>query len=407
MTQRTRPARLGLITDGCSRCRCLLDTGSQVSLWPSSPAYLNLQQSNLRLTAVNGTPIKAFGQEIREIKISGKSYSFMFLIAQVSRPMLGLDFLQAFRMTIDLGRRQLIHSGVFTRFSSTSSEILGVNMVRGPSPFLCVLDEFPEVVDASLATCTSCHGVECYINTNKPPIKMPPRRLTPEKLQVAKQYFDMMTTAGIYRRSDFPWSSGLHMVPKKDGTTRPCGNYSRLNKRTVGDAYPIPHVHDFAAGLASCTVFLKVDLVKGYHQVPVRAKDVLKTAIATPFGLFEFTRMTFGLKNSEQTFQRLMDNVTSKLRRVFVYLYDVLVASNSAAQHEREMRELFSTLRQFGLVLNSKKCVFGVRDLEFLGHHVSAQGIRPLPEKVEAVRQFERPRSVNALQRFLGLINFY
>ena len=230
---------------------------------------------------------------------------------------------------------------------------------------------------------------------------------TPAACSVAKQYFKMMTAAGICRRSDSPWSSGLHMVPKKDGITRPCGDYQRLNERTVGDAYPIPHIHDFAADLAGCVIFSKIDLFKGYHQVPVRAEDVPKTAIATPFDLFKFTRMPFGLKNSAQTFQRLMDNVTSQLRGVFVYLDDVLVASTSASQHKSDLRELFGTLRRFGLVLNRGKCVFGVRQIKFLGHHVSEQGIRPLPEKVEAVRRFERPRTVKALQRFLGMVNFY
>ena len=197
------------------------------------------------------------------------------------------------------------------------------------------------------------------------------------------------------------------MVAKKDGTSRPCGDYRRLNERTVGDAYPIPHLHDLAANLSGCQFFSKIDLVKGYHQVPVRVEDVPKTAIAMPFGLFEFLRMPFGLKNAAQTFQRLMDNVTAQLPRVFAYIDDVLVASPSAAEHERDLRQLFHALRRFGLVLNASKCVFGAREIEFLGHHVSAQGIRPLPDKVEAVRRFERPRSVKALQPFLGLVNFY
>ena len=310
-------------------------------------------------------------------------------------------------MSLDLYNRRLVHSGVSSRFSSASSSVSGVNVVHLPSPFLRLLDEFPEITDAALATRSSGHGVECYIPTSGAPIKTAPRRLTPKNLRVAKKYFELMVAAGICRRSDSPWSSGLHMVPKKDGTTHPCGDYRRLNDRTIRDVYPIPHIHDFVAGLAGRTIFAKIDLVKGYHQVPVCTEDVPKMAIATPFGLFEFTRMPFGLKNAAQTFQRLMDSVTSKLRGVFIYLNDVLVASTTAVNHERDLRELFRTLQDNGLVLNTGKCVFGASELDFLGHRVSMHGIRPLPDKVEAMRNFERPRTVKSLQRFLGMVNFY
>ena len=354
-TTRPQPARLGFILDSCSWKCCLLDTGSQVSLWPASPLSPNLP-SSLRLSATNGTPIQAFGHARKQIKLGGISYSFVFILAQVPRPILGLDFLQTFQMTIDLCKRRLLHSGTSTRFSSASSSVSGINIMHAPSCFSRLLHEFPKITDASLASSTSRHGVKCFINTSGPPIKTSPRRLTPAKLPTAKQYFDLMFAAGICRRSGSPWSLGLHMVAKKDGSVRPCWDYRRLNERTSGDAYPIPHIHDFATGLSGCRVFSKINLVKGYHQVPLHAEDVSKTAITTPFGLFKFVRMPFGLKNVMQTFQRLMDNVTNQLMGVFAYLDDVLVASPSAAQHERDLQQLFDALRRFGLVVN-KMCL--------------------------------------------------
>ena len=274
-------------------------------------------------------------------------------------------------MSIDLGSCQLIHSGISKQFTSVSSVISGVNIVRASSSwFADMLRDFPEITDTALASHTSRHGVECFINTTGPPVRTAPRRLSPEKLKIAKKYFDIMCAAGICHPLDLPWSSGLHMVPKKDGTSRPCGDYWRLNEQTVHDAYPIPHIHDFTAGLVGCAVFSKIDFVKGYHQIPVRKEDVPKTAIATPFGLFEFLRMPFGLKTAAQTFQRLMDSVTVHLSGVFVYLDDLLVASATREQHERDLRQLFAALRRCGLVLNVEKCVFGVREIDFLGHRV-------------------------------------
>ena len=212
----SRPAKLGLVLDDLSRKRCSLDTGSQVLLWPPT-SVTSTGVSNIWLMAANGTPIKAFGRKRREIKIGGKSYMFIFLIAQVPRPILGIDFLEAFGMSLDLRNRRLLHSGASTWFTSVSSQISGINMVRatGSSSFARLLREFLEITDEALVSRTSCHGVECFINSTGPPVRTPPRRLPPDKLEVAKRYFEVMCAAGNCR-SDSSWSSGLHMVPKKD-----------------------------------------------------------------------------------------------------------------------------------------------------------------------------------------------
>jgi transposase InsO family protein len=197
------------------------------------------------------------------------------------------------------------------------------------------------------------------------------------------------------------------MVKKKDGSWRPCGDFRRLNLVTTEDKYPLPNMADLSSRLDSCVIFSKLDLQKGYLQVPVKEDDIPKTAIITPFGLFEFTRMPFGLKNAGMTFQRMMDQIFFDLPCVFVYLDDLLVASTSVDEHAHHLRQVLGLLAKNGLVINQDKCVFGRASLEFLGHQVQAGGISPLPDRVAAVRSFPRPTCVVGLQAFLGLFNYY
>ncbi|GBM67395.1 Transposon Ty3-I Gag-Pol polyprotein [Araneus ventricosus] len=182
----------------------------------------------------------------------------------------------------------------------------------------------------------------------------------------------------------------------------------QLNAQTIPDRYPIPRLEDFHQILKGTKIFSKIDLLfKAYFQIPIAEEHKCKTAIITPFGLYEFDVMSFGLKNAPVTFQRFIHEVLRGLDFVFPYLDDILIAFKSDIEHEIHLNLVLERLNTFGLIINISKSVFAVEEIEFLGYLITPQGSRPLPDRVQAIMNYKRPENIQDLRKFLGILNFY
>ncbi|KAL0550473.1 hypothetical protein IC582_014992 [Cucumis melo] len=274
-----------------------------------------------------------------------------------------------------------------------------------------VVRDYPDVFPEELPGLPPHREVEFAIELEPGtvPISRAPYRMAPAELKELKVQLQELLDKGFIRPSVSPWGAPVLFVKKKDGSMRLCIDYRELNKVTVKNRYPLPRIDDLFDQLQGATVFSKIDLRSGYHQLRIKEEDIPKTAFRSRYGHYEFIVMSFGLTNDPAVFMDLMNRVFREFLDTFVIVFidDILIYSKTEAEHEKHLRMVLQTLRDNKLYAKFSKCEFWLKQVSFLGHVVSKAGVSVDPAKIEAVTGWTRPSTVSEVRSFLGLAGYY
>ena len=224
-----------------------------------------------------------------------------------------------------------------------------------------------------------------------------------------KAHIQKLLDQGVIKPSHSPYASPIVLARKKDGSLRMCIDYRRLNAKTCRDSFPLPRIEEALDSLKGAKYFSTLDLASGYNQIAVDEADKHKTAFITPFGLFQYERLPFGMSGAPATFQRFMQRLFSEklFEILLIYLDDLLVFSETFEEHLQHLDYVLTTIEKHGLKLKPSKCQLFRDEVPYLGHIISAEGVGTDPEKVKAVEEWPTPVTVKQLQAFLGLAGYY
>ena len=241
------------------------------------------------------------------------------------------------------------------------------------------------------------------------PVKLRPYRVPVCQQDEVSQQLARMEEQGVISLSKSPWASPMVVVKKKDGSLRLCVDYRKLNSLSIGDSFPLPSIEELLITVSRSKYFSTLDLKAGYHQVHLDSETKHKTAFCVGDQLYEFNRLPFGLKNAPSHFSRLMVAILANLinSSVLVYLDDLIILGATPQEHADNLIRVIDVLSKHNLKINFKKCSFFRTSVDFLGHKVGSQGIKPLFDKVQAIKDFSRPQNPKEVSSFLGLVGYY
>ncbi|KAL4278859.1 hypothetical protein GQ457_03G027370 [Hibiscus cannabinus] len=425
----------------------LVDSGSTHSF--ITPAWakegLELIHTNpLAITVANGEQLISTAKSKKlNWKMQGHSFEHDFRVLHMggSDMVLGVDWMRIYSpITMDFktmtltfmrGNQQIVLQGgqkenslmfisgkKMQKLANKEPEVLGefffltADPIDTVTPHCCqlLLQEYTDIFEEpKQLPPPRTHDHAITLQPGAQPINLRPYRFPyHQKTEVEKRITELLA-ASIIQNSKSPFASPCLLVKKKDGTWRLCVDYRQLNGMTVKNKFPIPVVEDLLDELAGVSFYSKIDLRSGYWQIRIKEEDIPKTAFRTHHGHFEFKVMPFGLTNAPATFQSLMNEIFQAYLRKFVLVFfdDILIYSSTMEDHLNHLKTVLDILRAHQLFARKKKCFFAQKQIEYLGHIISANGVATDPSKIEAMARWQLPTTIKSLRGFLGLTRYY
>ena len=393
---KTAEPYLTTVTINGATLKMEIDTGSAVTLvsqatfsklWPDGNSP-RLEGTAVRLKTYSGQELEVVGRAVVRVRCGGQVVEDLGLVVVGGGgpSLLGRDW---------LGRLRVDWRGVHELRSS-------------PGTLESLLAKYANLFGNELGTIKGVTA-KIHVGSGAKPCFYRPRSVPYSLRSRVDQALEKLVREGILEPVRFSeWAAPIVPVVKRDGSIRVCGDYKlTVNQAALVDTYPLPLVQDILASLANGQSFTKLDLAHAYQQLTLEEDSRKYTTINTHKGLFQYTRLPFGVAAAPAIFQRTMESLLGDLPHVCIYLDDILVTGESEAAHLQNLAAVLERLETAGIRLKREKCAFMIPEVEYLGHSISAEGVHPVKEKVRAVMQAPQPRNVSQLRSFLGMVNYY
>ena len=412
-------------------CNFKIDTGSDVSVVSAKMAASFNQERIIScdLKYPTGEKVPVISRITVEISLGKFCVNLLCYVAEISDEcILGVDFLSEAGILDGLFESALGLTGSEAEERGQICSRIEECPARLSDPLLRIFEESSQELEFSqkqmfsnFLSEFSCVFSEKIIAGNcnvlshniklcdSRPIKQVPRRIPLHLQAEVNKILEDMKAHKVIEESNSPWVSPAVMVKKKDGTIRFCVDFRKLNAVTIKDSFPLPRIDNILDCLTGNSWFCTLDLKSGYWQVSLDPKDREKTAFSIGNGLWQFTVMPFGLCNAPATFERLMERVLEGLisKKCFVYLDDVIVFGKNFKEMMLNLKEVFIQLKRANLKVNPSKCSFLKREVKYLGHVISAEGVATDPEKISSVKDWPLPKNRKQVRSFLGFCSYY